>query len=92
MRDGTPTSKRPGLTEAQMAQLRALDGSPDTTDIPSAPPESWADARRFFKPKKEAISIRLDADVLAWLRGLGDRYQSEINRILRERMEVERRG
>jgi uncharacterized protein (DUF4415 family) len=35
---------------------------------------------------KEAISLRLDMDVLDWLRRKGPGYQTEINRILREKM------
>ena len=80
------------LTRAQMAQLRALEGrEPDTSDIPEAPEANWEAARRgkFFKPRKEAISLRVDMDVLDWLRRKGPGYQSIINRILRERMEAE---
>jgi uncharacterized protein (DUF4415 family) len=84
------TSKRPVLTEAQLAQLSAAENlEPDTTDIPEAPAENWRYARRFYKPRKEAISLRIDADVLDWLRHRSERYQSEINRILREKMEAE---
>ena len=78
--------KKENLTEAQLAQLRALPDTPDTNDIPPAPPENWADARRLYRPRKEAISIRLDADVLGWLKQRSDRYQSEINKILRDKM------
>ena len=70
------------LTEAQLAQLKALEGrAPDTVDIPEAPAENWQTARRgpFFRPRKEAISLRVDMDVL----------ETEINRILREKMETE---
>ena len=82
--------ERPGLTEAQMAQLRAADRQePDISDIPEAPAANWRYARRFYKPRKEAVSLRLDADVLEWLRQRNEHYQSEINRILRERMEAE---
>lgn len=42
-----------------------------------------------YRVRKKPISIRLDADVLDWLRTRHDRYQVEINRILRERMEAE---
>lgn len=83
------TTEVPGLTEAQLAQLRALDGHPDVADIPEAPAENWQRARRLYKPRKEAISLRLDADVLDWLKRRSERYQTEINRILREKMEAE---
>ena len=42
-----------------------------------------------MRPRKEAISIRLDADVLDWLRRGSDRYQSRINEILRSHMDAE---
>ncbi len=87
MKEVRSTGERPSLTEAQLAQLGSSDErEPDTVDIPEAPAENWRDARRLFKPRKEAISLRLDADVLDWLRRNSERYQSEINRILRERM------
>jgi len=80
---------RLALTEAQLAQLRAAESvAPNTADIPQAPAENWRYARRFYKPRKEAISLRLDADILDWLRHRSERYQSEINRILREKMEA----
>ncbi len=82
----------PKLTAPQRAQLKALRGNPDTSDIPEAPAENWAAARRLFKPRKEAISLRVDADVLDWLRHRSEHYQTEINRILRERMEAETSG
>lgn len=82
-----PSTERPGLTEEQRAQLRALTGRPDTDAIPEAPAENWQSARRFYKPRKEAISIRIDADVLDWLKGRSERYQTEINKLLREKME-----
>ena len=82
----------PQLTEAQLAQLDALDGHPDIADIPEAPAENWSSARRFFKPRKESISLRLDADVLDWLRRRSERYQTEINKILREKMNLDASG
>src|SRR3954470_3217231 len=91
MRKGISTD-RLALTPEQEAQLRKLDGCPDTADIPEAPVENWRSARRLHKVKKEAISLRVDADVLDWLRRKHDRYQVEINRILREKMEAETEG
>ncbi len=82
------TPEVPPLAKAQLAQLQALDGNPDTQNIPEAPPANWQHARRLYRPRKEAISLRLDADVLDWLRKQGDGYQTRINQILRERMEA----
>jgi uncharacterized protein (DUF4415 family) len=79
------------LTDDQMAQLRALeDRKPDTKDIPEAPDANWKHAQRgFWKARKQAISLRVDMDVLDWLRRQGPGYQTTINRILRERMQAE---
>jgi uncharacterized protein (DUF4415 family) len=76
------------LTDEQIAQLRALDGRPiDTDDIPEAPEENWtrAERGRFFRPLKQAINIRLDADLLDWFKqhAPAGRYQTEMNRVLR---------
>ncbi len=85
------STKRRALPPLMKAQIDALDGHPDVTDVPEAPAANWAAARRFYRVRKEAISIRVDADVLDWLRTRHERYQVEINRILRERMEAEAR-
>jgi len=34
---------------------------------------------RFYRPKKQSVTLRLDADVLAWLRASGDGYQTRVN-------------
>ena len=41
---------------------------------------------------KEAVSLRLDADVLAWLKKDGAGYQTRVNKMLRERMLAELAG
>jgi uncharacterized protein (DUF4415 family) len=92
----TSTTDRPKpfypLTDAQIAQLKALEGRrPDTGDIPPAPEANWATAvrGRQHAAMLGAISVRLDPDVLGWLRRKGPDCQTEINRILREKMEAE---
>jgi uncharacterized protein (DUF4415 family) len=47
---------------------------------------------RFYRPKKTSVTIRLDTDVVAWLKSSGEGYQTRINRYLRELMQRERRG
>ncbi len=73
---------------AQLAALRALpDDQIDTVDIPEAPEENWRYARRgaLYRPLKQSVTIRLDADVLQWFRDHADGrgYQTEINAVLR---------
>ena len=75
--------------DAQLEKLAAMaDDDIDTDDIPEAPAENWALARRpgLFRPLKRHITLRLDADVIDWFkeRAQGRGYQSEINRVLRK--------
>src|SRR5260370_954588 len=60
----------------------------DTSDLAELPPEAWKDAvrGRFYRPVKQAVSMRLDADVVAWLKKPGKGYQARANSILRQRM------
>ena len=41
---------------------------------------------KFYRPKKQSVTIRLDADVLAWLKTSGDGYQTRVNIYLRQLM------
>lgn len=80
------------LTARQKKQLAALAALPDdqidTSDIPELPADAWKNAVRgkFYRPLKQAISMRLDADVIAWLKKPGKGYQTRANQILRQRM------
>lgn len=82
----------PPLTDAQRANLRALatrsDREIDTSDMPEMTDEQWRNAERgqFYRPRKQQITARVDADVLDWLKSQGKGYQSRINMILRREM------
>jgi uncharacterized protein (DUF4415 family) len=41
---------------------------------------------KFYRPVKRAVSMRLDADIIAWLKRPGKGYQTRANKILRQRM------
>lgn len=60
------------------------DDEIDTQDIPEV--TDWSDARRgpFYRPVKKQITLRIDADVLAWFKSRGARYQTRINEALRK--------
>ena len=68
------------------ALARKRDEDIDTSDIPEV--KDWSDAvvGKFYRPVKEAVSIRLDADILAWFKGQGCGYQTRINEVLRQFM------
>ena len=82
----------PALTDAQrqhLAELAALpDETIDTSDIPVLSDEAWsAGVRgRFYRPVKQQITARVDADVLDWLKSQGKGYQGRLNAILRREM------
>ena len=76
------------------AQIRAMEGLPDdridTTDAPEI--LDWSDARRgvFYRPVKQQITLRLDADVITWFKAHargGRGYQTDINGALREHVQ-----
>jgi uncharacterized protein (DUF4415 family) len=58
----------------------------DLSDIPEVTDWSKAVVGKFYRPIKKSLTIRIDADVLAWLKGQGKGYQTKINGILREAM------
>lgn len=82
------------LTPAQRAELEALAALPDDQINTKALPEvrDWSGAKRglFFRPVKKQLTLRIDADVIAWFKSHtanGDGYQTSINRALREYVE-----
>jgi uncharacterized protein (DUF4415 family) len=54
--------------------------------------ERQLELRRWLELPKKRVTLNLDADVLAWFRGMGRGYQWEINKALRRVMERERRA
>ena len=82
-------SKR--LTRSQLAELKSLAALPDTAIDTSDAPEllDWSGAKRglFYRPVKQQLTLRLDADVVAWFKSQtksSEGYQTRINRALRE--------
>ena len=85
------TPRKRSKIDRELAALRRKpDSEIDTSDIPEADAEFWANAKLVRHPKKVSISIRLDEDVVQWFRGSSDKYQSEINRVLRTYVEHKR--
>jgi uncharacterized protein (DUF4415 family) len=82
-------------TDAEKAELDAVqrlaDDKIDTSDQPEI--EVWREAvrGRFYRPIKQSVTIRLDADVVAWFKAHPSEggYQTSINRALRTYIEQE---
>jgi uncharacterized protein (DUF4415 family) len=75
------------------AELRRLDSKPiGYSDIPPLDEAFFAKAAAAWPPSKQQLTVRIDKDVLAWLKSQGRGYQTRINRILRVAMENQQRG
>ena len=84
------------VTKRQKRELASLVALPDdeidTSDIPEVTNLSGAERGRFYRPIKKPVTIRLDADVLAWFKSHSKKYQTAINKALREYIESHRRS
>src|SRR5271165_2415483 len=80
------------MTAARKRKLLQLAKRPDSeidfSDLPPLKEKFWMDAVRnpYYRPVKQQITVRLDADVIAWLRRHGKGYQTRLNGVLRNAM------
>lgn len=82
---GKTTDKR----AAEIQTLKALkEKSIDYADIPPTTPADWRNAvvGKFYRPIKQQLTLRIDADVVDWLKQEGKGYQTRINELLRNAM------
>jgi uncharacterized protein (DUF4415 family) len=83
------------LSAEKRRELQKLAAKPDReidlSDIPEIR-EIPSDAviGRFYRPRKTAVTIRLDVDVVVWLKATGAGYQTRINTYLRQLMQQSR--
>ena len=76
------------LTREQRFELARLKNRPDSEiDYSDIPPLTEEQLARGFQPNRQLVAVRLDRDVLAWLRSFGHDHTSRINGILRTVME-----
>jgi uncharacterized protein (DUF4415 family) len=68
---------------------RMKDAEIDYSDIPPLEKSFFTKATEAWPPTKQQLTIRLDVDVLKWLKAHGRGYQTRINRILRVAMETQ---
>ena len=74
-----------------IASPRALlrDSEIDFSDIPKLGKSFWATAKLTLPEPKDRLTIRVDHDVVQWLKKRGKGYQTRINAILRSDMEAQ---
>jgi uncharacterized protein (DUF4415 family) len=87
----------PRLTAEERKRLKKLAARPDREidlsdilEVNQLP--SDAVIGKFYRPKKASVTIRIDADVLAWLKASGGGYQTRINEYLRRLMRQNRKA
>ena len=80
------------ISKAAQKELNTLKAKTEDTidfsDIAETNASTWQDAKRsqFYRPTKQQLTVRIDSDVLAWLKSQGKGYQSRLNEILRGAM------
>ena len=84
--------KRDKRREAELKRLVAMpDDEIDFSDIPEQLDWSGAVRGKFYRPVKQQVTLRIDADVLAWFKAQGGKYQTALNAALREHVARARR-
>ncbi len=78
------------LTKEQKRDIRAIaakrDKDIDFSDAPAVVDWSGAEIGKFYRPTKKPVTMRLDSDVIAWLKADGRGYQTKANWLLRHAM------
>src|SRR5215470_7622209 len=79
------------LTEGQKRDIEAIaakrDEDIDFSDAPPVPDWKGVEIGKFYRPRKKPVTMRLDSDVIAWLKADGRGYQTKANWLLRSAME-----
>lgn len=77
----------PPMTKEDAERIEAIrDEDIDYSDIPPLTDEFWENAKRLdelYRPQKRQITVRIDADILEWLKNGGKGYQTRLNDALR---------
>ena len=84
--------KPPSLSAEQKARLDAVASMPDEqiddSDAPYLPDAAWMKATGQLPQTRQKITLRIDAEVLAFFKHTGKRYQSRMNAVLRAYVEA----
>lgn len=81
-----PTRGRADLARLRRVTEREIERS-SPPELRNLPEDFWQGARVVTPVAKQAISLRLDTDVIAWFRAAGPRYQTRMNAVLRSYVE-----
>jgi uncharacterized protein (DUF4415 family) len=83
-------SKTRAKGKTDFGRLRAMrDEDIDYTEIPKLDESFWKNAKLTMPEPKDRLTIRIDHDVVEWLKKRGSGYQTRINAILRSYMKAQ---
>jgi uncharacterized protein (DUF4415 family) len=78
------------LTKEQKREIAAIaaknDEEIDLSEMPEIVDWSGAEVGKFYRPPKRSVTMRVDADVIEWLKSYAPGYQSRANMLLRHAM------
>ena len=78
------------LTKEQRRQIATIsakkDADIDVSEMPEVLDWSGAEMGKFYRPPKKPVTIRLDTDIVDWLKSYGRGYQTRVNHLLRHAM------
>lgn len=78
------------LTKVQKEDIKKLrakrDADIDFSDAPLVLDWNKAEIGKFYRPPKKPVTMRLDSDVIDWLKSDGPGYQTKANWLLRSAM------
>jgi uncharacterized protein (DUF4415 family) len=63
----------------------------DLAEMPELVDWSGAEMGKFYRPPKRPVTMRLDADIIEWLKSYGPGYQTKANLLLRHAMRATQR-
>jgi uncharacterized protein (DUF4415 family) len=77
------------LSKERLKQIESISEKEiDYSDIPETDDAFWAKAELRVPQTKKGVYLRLDPDLIDWLKRQGPGYQTRINAILRSYMET----
>jgi uncharacterized protein (DUF4415 family) len=84
---GDPLTPEQKVNIIKLIENPKRDEDIDLSDAPEIPDDA---VLVHFRPRKTTVTIRLDSDVLAWLKSAGEGYQTRVNELLRKAMNTSR--
>ena len=75
------------MTKQQREIAAKPDAEIDLSEMPEVIDWSEAEVGKFYRPPKRPVTMRLDADVVEWLKSYGPGYQTKANMLLRHAMQ-----